>query len=43
MTVPRPNPDVLSHNPDDVEMHQAVGFGTHSTVDGNARLIARPA
>jgi hypothetical protein len=29
--------------PDDFETHQTVGFGTHLTVDGDARLITRPA
>jgi hypothetical protein len=28
---------------DDFETHQTVGFGTHLTVDGDARLITRPA
>jgi hypothetical protein len=33
----------LSQKTDDFEMHQTVGFGTHLTVDGDARLITRPA
>jgi hypothetical protein len=33
----------LSHQTDDFETHQTVGFGTHLTVDGDARLITRPA
>jgi hypothetical protein len=28
---------------DDFETYQTVGFGTHLTVDGDARLITRPA
>ncbi len=33
----------LSQKTDDFETHQTVGFGTHLTVDGDARLITRPA
>jgi len=35
--------DRLSQKTDDFETHQTVGFGTHLTVDGDARLITRPA
>jgi len=33
----------VSQKTDDFETHQTVGFGTHLTVDGDARLITRPA
>jgi len=33
----------LSQKTVDFETHQTVGFGTHLTVDGDARLITRPA
>ena len=33
----------LSHQTDDFETHQMVGFETHLTVDGDACLITRPA
>jgi hypothetical protein len=33
----------MSQETDDFETHQTVGFGTHLTVDGDARLITRPA
>ena len=33
----------MSQQTDDFETHQTVGFGTHLTVDGDARLITRPA
>jgi len=33
----------MSQETDDFETHQTIGFGTHLTVDGDARLITRPA
>ena len=35
--------DWLSQKTADFETHQTVGFGTHGTVDGDARRVTRPA